>query len=117
MEVGPSGVAVLHRICFVGSFLEGIDVPLHLIVDVLVVLLAIMHSLKFFLRLVVEAPLPLLLVHLLLLSGEHPLLVLLGHVRALVDLELLALLSAELVLPFEALSGSLVGQAVDLELV
>lgn len=73
--VPPLAIVVLNSVRLIGAFLKMINISLHLIVDPLVVLVAIVQILQFFLRLVVEAALPLLLVHLLLLFRHYFLLI------------------------------------------
>lgn len=70
-------ICILQSCLPVSAYLKIIDVPLHFLIDVLVVLIAVVHTLEFLLSLVVEAPLPFLLLHYFLVLCQHFLLILL----------------------------------------
>ena len=75
-------ITELQSILFVRSDLEMIDVPLHFFVYSLVVLIAIVKTFEFLLRVLVEVSFPFIFFHIFLLSRKSFLFVLLAQILA-----------------------------------
>jgi len=113
----PLAITVLHGALFVRTYLEIIDIPLHFLIDFIVVCVTIMRTLQLLLRILIKIPFPFFLFHVFLLPCEKLLLILLVQILTYVILELLTLPLANQTLLLKAYFGSFLRYSILLYLI
>ena len=110
-------VVVLEGFLLICCNLKIIDIPLHFLINFLIVVIPIIQTFQFFLRVLIKIPLPFFFFHLLLAFCQHFLLVFLIQIITNILLQLLPLTLLQHALVLQTLFGTLVRHPVKLQII